>query len=306
MRICVFGAGALGSAIGGILARRNEVVLIARTPHVRAIRRAGLLLTGDVRRRVRLAAFPNVSRLDPPELLLITTKAYDTQQAIIECRGWASDETAVLTLQNGLGNFEALEKWKKGLALGGTTTLGSTMMSPGRVRVSGLGHTFIGSRADASMAKTVVRCFAESGIPTEFNAGIDSEIWAKAIISSCINPLTAILRVPNGRLLESRAISRMLKEISLECERVAEAKGVKLPQSHMYPRVRAVANDTSENLSSMLQDVLRGRRTEIEQLNGAFWRLSEELGLDLPLNTTLTSMIQSMRVTHSRNVNIRS
>ena len=294
----------MGSALGGLLARNNEVILVARRPHVKAIRKAGLRLTGDVRRNVQLTTFEDVHGIVPPELLLITTKAYDTQIAVAECRVWASDETAVLTLQNGIGNLEALTEWKGDLALGGTTTLGSTMLSPGRVRISGLGNTYIGSEADPRLAKEVVRCFLASGIPATFHPNIESEIWAKAVISSCINSLTAILRVPNGRILENQAISQMMRAITLECERVVRARGVRLPQARMYPRARAVARDTSKNLSSMLQDVLKGRRTEIDQLNGAFWRLSDELGFDSPLNMTLTAMVHSLPLGHSRNVNI--
>jgi 2-dehydropantoate 2-reductase len=304
MRICVFGAGALGSALGGMLAGRNDVFLIGRKPHVEAIRKRGLVLQGDMSRTVRLPAFTNISRVAPPELLLMTTKAYDTGSALMECRPWVTGETAVLTLQNGIGNLEALRGWKGRRAFGGTTTLGSTMVSPGKVRISGLGRTMIGSELDPDYSKKIVGVFAESGVPSGFSENMMSEMWAKAIVSACINPITAILRVPNGRLLESGAVSRLVLEVSKECERVARAHGIELPQSRMYPRVRAVARDTARNLSSMLQDVMRGSRTEIDQINGVIWRLSEEHGLDAPLNKTLTAMVQSLEAASSRKVNI--
>jgi 2-dehydropantoate 2-reductase len=304
MRICVFGAGALGSALGGILAGRNDVFLVGRKPHVEAIRKHGLVLQGDLSRTVRLPAFTDVSRVAPPELILMTTKAYDTGSAIKECRIWVTGETAVLTLQNGLGNLEELREWKGRRAFGGTTTLGSTMISPGKVRISGLGRTMIGSELDPGFSKMLVRVFTESGIPSCFSENITSEMWVKAIVSACINPLTAILRVPNGSLLESKAISRLVLEVSRECERVARAHGIELPQSRMYPPVRAVARDTAKNLSSMLQDVMNGHRTEIDQINGAIWKLSEEHGLDAPLNNTLTAMVQSLEPASSRKVNI--
>jgi 2-dehydropantoate 2-reductase len=306
MRICVFGAGALGSALGGMLARENDVFLVGRKPHVEAIRKRGLVLQGDLRRTVRLPAFTDVTRVAPPELLLITTKAYDTGGAIVECGPWVTDKTAVLTLQNGLGNLEALREWKGSKAFAGTTTLGSTMVSPGKVRISGLGRTMIGSELDPAYSEKIVGVFADSGIPSRFSKNMLPEMWAKAIVSACINPLTAILRVPNGRLLESRVISRMVLEVSKECERVARAHGIELSQSHMYPHVRAVAMDTARNLSSMLQDVLRGNRTEIDQINGLIWRLSEEHGLDSPLNKTLSAMVQSLEPHSSRKVNIRT
>jgi 2-dehydropantoate 2-reductase len=304
MRICVFGAGALGSAIGGMLAGRNDVFLIGRKPHVEAIRKRGLVLQGDLSRTVRLPAFTSISGVAPPELLLITTKAYDTMSAVLECRPWVTGGTAVLTLQNGIGNLEALREWKGGRAFGGATTLGSTLVSTGKVRISGLGRTMIGSDLDPYCSKKIVGVFAESCIPSCFSENIMSEIWAKAIVSACINPITAILRVPNGKLLESKAISRLVLEVSKECERVARAHGIELPQSPMYPHVRAVARDTARNLSSMLQDVGRGNRTEIDQINGVIWRLSEEHGLDAPLNKTLTAMVQSLEAVSSRKVNI--
>jgi 2-dehydropantoate 2-reductase len=304
MRICVFGAGALGSAIGGLLARRNDVFLIGRRLHIEAIRNRGLVMEGDINATVKLPAFTDVSRVSPPELLLLTTKAFDTEAAIKECRPWLTKDTRVLTLQNGIGNFEALKAWKKDKAIGGTTTLGSTLCSPGKIRVSGLGRTVIGSDEDTAYSKKLVRVFADSGIPARYSTNIISEIWAKAIVSAAINPLTAILRVPNGRLLESRVISRMVSEISEECERAALACSIELPLSHMYPRVCAVVKDTAKNHSSMLQDVTRGGQTEIDQINGAFWRLSEEHGLDAPLNLTLTSMVQSLEEYGRRKVNI--
>jgi len=304
MRIGVFGAGALGAALGGILAARNDVFLIGRKPLVDTIRKQGLALQGDVSRTVRLPAFTGISRVAAPELLLITTKAYDTESAIVKCRPWATGETAVLTLQNGIGNIEALREWKGCRAFGGTTTMGCTMVSPGTVRISGLGRTVMGSELDPDYSKKLVRVLAESGIPSCFSENIMSEIWAKVIVSACINPVTAILRVPNGRLLESRTISRLILEVSKECERVARAQGVELPQSHMCSRVRAVAKGTSGNLSSMLQDVMRGSRTEIDQINGAICRLAEEQGLDAPLNRTLTALVQSFETRGSRKVNI--
>lgn len=213
-------------------------------------------------------------------------------------------ETAVLTLQNGIGNLEALIEWGGSRAFGGTTTLGSTMVSPGKVRISGLGVTIMGSESDPDYSRQIVRVFSDSGMPSSFSGNIVSEIWAKAIVNACINPITAILRVPNGKLLESKAISRLVLEVSKECEIVAREHGIVLPQSYMYTRVRSVARDTARNLSSMLQDVMRGSRTEIDQINGAIWKLSEEHGLDAPLNRTLTAMVQSLDATNSRKVNI--
>jgi 2-dehydropantoate 2-reductase len=294
MRICVFGAGSLGSAIGGLLSVRNKVTLVGRRDHVRAVLKKGLRLTGDIRRVVRVDAAEHVGDLAPPELLLITTKAYDTEEAIAACRGWARESTLALTLQNGLGNLELLRKWKGGMAMGGTTTLGATLTSPGVVRVSGFGKTLIGSDSNPHAAEEVASIFSSCGIPASMTRDVYREIWAKTLISACINPTTAILRVPNGAVLRNPAVKRLLDAICAEGALVARASGVDLDVRRLQARVRAVARDTARNTSSMLQDVELGRRTEISQINGAIYALGERLEIPCPLNLALSSIVESL------------
>jgi len=294
MRIVIFGAGSLGSALGALLARHNDVVLIGRKENMSAIRARGLRVVGDIDIRVTVGAHESVDRLDPPELLVIATKAYDTSSAIEACRGWAANETIVLTLQNGLGNLEALRDWKGKRAFGGTTTMGANLIKPGRVKLSGFGKTIIGSDLDAAGARRIARAFSNSGLQTVVKKEVLGEIWAKAVVSACINPMTAILRISNGKLLESVAIGQMLSEIRAECETVAKAVGVRLPYSSMVRRVRAVARDTRNNRSSMLQDVERGSRTEICQINGAFIRYGRSKNIGTPLNLTMLAMVESL------------
>jgi 2-dehydropantoate 2-reductase len=294
MRICVFGAGSLGSALGGLLAGTNEVVLIGRHAHVAAIKRKGLALVGDVTRSVRLEAAENVRNIASPELLIVTTKTYDTEEAVRMCRTWTDRETMVLTLQNGLGNLELLRAWKGRRVFGGTTTMGARLLSPGRVRLSGIGRTVVGSDMDATGATKLARVFSKAGIPVAVRSDISREIWAKAVVSACINPVTAVLRVPNGKLLDSPILSRFIREICQECIEVACSEGIRLRPASMYARVRAVARDTSRNLSSMLQDVERGSSTEIGQINGAFCRTGRDNGISTPLNNTLVAIVGSL------------
>lgn len=305
MRICIFGAGSLGSALGGLLASTNEVALIGRPAHIDEIKRKGLILIGDRTRYPRLKAVESVRDLAPPGLLIITTKAYDTEEAVRICKPWASKETKVLTLQNGLGNLELLRAWKGRIAFGGTTTMGATLISPGRVKVSGIGKTVIGADMNPAGAAMLARVFSRAGIPVRVRNDISREIWTKTVVSACINPVTAVLRVPNGKLLDSRILSRFIREIAEECIEVALTQGIRLNPSSMHARVRAVARDTSRNLSSMLQDVQRGNRTEIRQINGAFCRVGGEKGIPTPLNSSLVAMVGSLEShNHGRKVNI--
>lgn len=295
MRVCVFGAGSLGSAVGGILSARNEVVLVGRRAHMSAILKHGLVLSGDVRRTVCVGTSENVRSLSPPELVIVTTKSYDTDSAIAACRAWSSGSTKVLTLQNGLGNLEKLRAWKHSSAFGGTTTMGAQVLSPGKVRVSGLGRTVIGGDMDEIGAEAISDAFSSCGLPCEVVRDINSEIWSKAVVSACINPLTGILRVPNGRLLESDVIMRFLDELCDECVGVCKSHGIRVSSEELITRVLDVARKTARNRSSMLQDIENGRRTEIDHINGAFSRLGEKQCVAVPLNRTMTAMVRALK-----------
>ncbi len=294
MRICVFGAGSLGSAIGALLAGHHEVTLVGRSVNVSPIKTGGLNLQGAVTGTVKMDARDSVEGIVPPDLLLITTKAYSTSSVIDACDGWLRDDTKVLTLQNGLGNLEMLRAWRGEMAFGGTTTMGSSLIEPGIVRIAGMGKTLVGSDLDPASARSIASAFRVAGISTAVRSGITGEIWAKAIVNASINPLTAILRVPNGDLVKSRTLSRLVAEICSECELVAAGSGVRLPVKSVYPRARSVAIETASNRSSMLRDIELGRKTEIAAINGQICRHGEEAGVPTPLNAMLVSVIESL------------
>lgn len=296
MRICVFGAGALGSALGGLLAGNHEVILVGRKAHVKAIRNDGLILLGDRRGRVRVSAAESLADVEPTELVVLTTKAYDTQDAVALLRPWAEERTKILTLQNGLGNLELLRRWKGRRAFGGVTTMGATLLGPGRVRIAGLGKTVVGTDADARGARAIAEALTSSGIPTSTTSDIVGEIWGKAIVNACINPVTAVLRVTNGRLLESAVIRRLLSEVCEECVAVALREGVCLSVRELQKKAFKIARDTARNRSSMLQDVGNGKPTEIHQINGAFAALGDRHGVKTPLNDVLAAMVRALEL----------
>lgn len=294
MRIVVFGAGSLGCALGGILSTKHDVLLIGRRPIVRAIKKNGLKIVGDRRLIVWPDASETISGAGSIDLLIVATKAYDTWRAVRACKSSVSRDTLVLTLQNGLGNLEILRKWRGKKAFGGTTTMGAALISAGVVRVSGTGRTVVGSDMDPSGANRIVSAFIECDLFAFAIRDILSEIWAKTIVNACINPLTAVLRIQNGRLLDSGTTALLMAEIAKECEAVAKAESVMLPETSMYARARAVASDTAKNTSSMLQDVSQGRRTEIRQISGAICERGAKRGIPAPVNRTLVAMIEAL------------
>jgi 2-dehydropantoate 2-reductase len=294
MRICVFGAGALGSAIGGLLASQHEVSLVAKRAHAAAIRKEGLRIDGVLRRRVRVAAYEHVEDAPAADLLVICTKAFDTRSAIDACRKAVGESTRALTLQNGLGNLELLREWKGRKAFGGTTTLGARLVRPGVIQLAGLGETIIGGDMDVAGARKIAAAFTSAGIKSCVKKNIEREIWSKVVVSACINPLTAILRVPNGALLSSPVISRLASEVARECLLVSAAEGHALSTARTVARIRSVARSTAKNHSSMLQDIERGRRTEISMINGAVCALAAKRGIPVPLNSALVAVVEAL------------
>lgn len=294
MRILVFGAGALGSAVGGILARKHDVILVGRKAHIEAVRRDGLRMTGEFESQVTVGAYESADGLEAPDLAILTVKAYDTKSAVASLSLLQWEDSSVLTLQNGLGNLELLRPWKGMKAFGGTTTMGAQLLSPGVVKVCGLGRTVIGSDLDDAGAREIACAFSACGLKVDVSEDVATEVWAKAVVNACINPLTAVLRVPNGRLLESETLVRLMSDLCDECAAVAESAGVTLPEARMIDRVKAVAKDTSANRSSMLRDVESGRRTEIAQLNGMICSLGSSNGVPTPLNRAMAAMVEAM------------
>ncbi len=291
MRFLVFGAGALGSLVGGLLSQNHETVLVGRKAHVAAIRREGLRISGKTVLVAHPEAVEALPRDADPEVVVVSVKAYDTPRVAQILTPLA--ETAIfLSLQNGLGNEETLAVFGARV-LGGVTNQGITFLGPGEVHHAGSGDTYIGpfERTGREEAGRVVAAFEESGLPSHLVEDIRGELWLKAIVNACINPLTALLRVPNGYVLETGATRQIVRDVIRESVEVAGRYDVDLDTDAVFERVASVVRGTAENRSSMLQDLERGRRTEIDAINGAIARLGGERDQRAPTNALLAQLI---------------
>lgn len=295
VRFLIFGAGAMGSLMGGLLSTRHDVTLVARAAHAQAISRDGLRIRGLTKLVARPQAVTEVGiEPTPPEVALIAVKAYDTQAALEALRPFWSD-SIFLTLQNGLGNEEMIAERAKRV-LGGVTSQGVTTVGPGEVYHAGKGETFIGSFQGTRKeeVEAVVEAFRIAGIQCSLSEDVLREKWKKTLVNACINPLTGLVRVKNGRLLESYALGEVVEMIINEGIRVASAHGIPVQKAELMERVWQTAHATAENKSSMLQDLERGRRTEIDFINGALERLGKDVGVPCPANSLLTRLIRGL------------
>jgi len=251
---------------------------------------------------VRLAATTSPRDVPTPDLIVVTVKAYQTERAIREAEALVGQRTRVLTLQNGLGNVEALEAVvPREQILAGATSHGVTYLEPGHVHHAGVGYLRVGSpTGDVKAAEQVAHAFTECGLPAEPVADVMAEIWAKVIVNVGINPITAITGLRNGGLLEVRELKELMQHACEEAVQVAAAAGVRLPGDDPLYRTLQVASLTAGNKSSMLQDIERGRRTEIDALSGAIVRLGLKHGVDTPVNASLVALVKGIEATTRR------
>jgi 2-dehydropantoate 2-reductase len=295
MRIVVFGAGALGSLVGGLLTRKHEVTMIAREPHVRAIEESGLVVSGLVEAVFVPRAQVDIRNVGSPDLIIVTVKAYDTQEALELIEPLVGGGTIVLSLQNGLNNASLLTaKYPQNVVVG-VTSMGATRVGPGRVFYAGQGPTMFGSAgAPPEMVQAVCAAFNCVGLDSEVSEDIAADVWLKAIVNASINPLTAIMRCKNGRVMQDQDLMAVAKAACREATEVARAMDVHLPADDPFEVVTSVLKRTAENKSSMLQDVERRNRTEIDEISGEIVLRGEGKGLRCPVNRTLWHLTTSL------------
>jgi 2-dehydropantoate 2-reductase len=299
MKILVFGAGALGGFVGGVLSQKFDVTLYGREDKMLTIRDRGLKITGvtDIFVNPKTAHDPHDIEGQDFDLIILTVKAYDTDSSLNLIKKIISGETAVLTLQNGLDNEIKIAKAiGEERTIGGVTSHGLTFMEPGHVHHAGVGETKIGEMdgKESKRIKEIANALKAVGIETEVSLKIKKEIWIKGIVNAGINPLTALSRLKNGYLLKVPYLERLLEATCKECIEVAKIKGIDLSDCDAVEKTKNVARLTSENKSSMLQDIERGRKTEIDSINGKIVEIGQKHGFETPINSTLVSLIKGI------------
>lgn len=306
MRIAVVGSGAMGSLYGGLLADAGEDVTLIDIwkEHVDAINTRGLKISGvSGERLVRVRATTNPAEVGTVDLIMIFVKAYDTRKAAQDALPMVGPETVFLTLQNGLGNVEQIEEVAgKGRVVAGATTHGSTLVGPGEVFHAGKGLTYIGELTGeiTERVKRIAETFNRAGIETHISQNIQGIIWKKILINVGINAITAITGLRNGEILLVPEVKEIVRKAVLEAAEVAKAAGITVEMEDPVAEVYKVAELTAKNKSSMLQDVERGRRTEIDAINGAIVRIGKQYGVDTPVNETLVAAVKGIEYASKR------
>lgn len=291
----IVGTGALACLFAFRLAPNTAITMLGTWQDgLEAIKKSGVRLMspdGSVE-YVQVHTSSDPEECEGAAKALILVKSWQTERAAKQVASFLPKEGIAVTLQNGLGNVEIL-----GDVLGydriaqGVTTLGATLEAPGRVRAGGEGLTHV---ALHPRIEGWVKLFTQAGINVAVTEKVEELVWGKLTINAGINPLTALLGVPNGDLIESHASTALMHAAAQEAANVAAALNIGLPFTKPARAVEEVARATAANISSMLQDIRRGAPTEIDAISGAIWKEGERLGVPVPISWTLWQLIQAM------------
>ncbi len=299
MKIAVLGAGAMGSLYGAKLSAnsKNEVYLVdVWKEHIDAVNLHGLQMEegDDVLLYENLKGHISSEETGVCDLVIVFVKSTVTKTAVESNAAVFGPNTVALTLQNGLGNIEQISSVIGAeRVIAGTTAHGATMLSPGKIRHAGKGKTIIGELGghESDRIRKMAAVLEDAGMETVISGNVLGLVWDKLLVNVGINALTGITKLYNGQLLDYPEIEELLEKAVSEGVAVAWAKGIRLGFDDPVAHTKDLCRATAANKSSMLQDILNDRQTEIEMMNGAIVREGKALGIETPVNLALTNLI---------------
>jgi 2-dehydropantoate 2-reductase len=304
MKICFVGSGAIGSSLGGILSEGGlDVHLVDKwQAHVDAMNQHGLRLReAESERVVKVTAHADCRRVGVADLVIVLVKSFHTRQAIEECGPLLGERTVVLSLQNGLGNEDILiDVVGRERVLGGRTYAGGVLLGPGHVGAGCKGKpTYLGELdgADSERLRCVVEEFNRGGLETIASLNIVGMMWDKLMINIATGALCGVTGLTFGGLRQVPEIKQVALAAVGEAITVAETMGITLtvtdPEAIWATAHSGLPHDFK---ASILQDLEKGRRTEVDFIGGSVVRLGEKLGVPTPVNRALVATIKGIEL----------
>ncbi len=303
LNITIFGVGAMGTLFGSRLSSVANVTLFGNwLAQIEALQREGLtIVQPDGRQSHHMLQVTNdLNQIPPADIALILVKSHQTARAARQAANILRPDGIAITLQNGLGNLEKLaEAMGQRRAALGITAQGATVLVPGRLRHAGEGPTHLALTPGLEKQLQVVTdLFNAAGLKTTLVDNANSLVWGKLAINAGINPLTALLEVPNGDLVKEESLRQIMSAAANEVAQVAAAQGINLPYDDAARRAAEVSRATANNRSSMLQDVSRVAPTEIDAISGVVVRFGRRLGIPTPVNEFLLRLMKDKEAGH--------
>jgi 2-dehydropantoate 2-reductase len=301
LKVAIIGPGALGCLLAAKFKSMGEEVRLVdyRPERIDILNLRGIFLkTPNGMETAVKVTVGDAGSMGPVDLAILTVKAHQTKAAAQSLPPLLGAGGVALTLQNGLGNLEEMAQvLGPERLLGGASILGATKLGEGEVLLAGLGPTYVGpppgSRVPPAQVEEVAALFRRAGLPCEVRRDIECVLWEKLLVNVGINPLTALLRIKNGELPKLPPAWNLAVAAAAETQAVAQASSISL-NLHPEARLKEVCTATAANRSSMLQDILAGRQTEIEALNAQVAARGANLHIPTPVNHILTQLIQAL------------
>ena len=297
MKVGVMGSGAVGGYYGAMLARAGvPVVFIGRPAQVDLLRQEGLRIeTARFDERLKVQASADTTALRDCTLLLFCVKSSDTEAAGAQMAADLAPGAVVLSLQNGVDNATRLAaQLPPGTPVAPAVVyVAAAMVAPDHVRHHGRGELVLARWLPGpgqTSPEAVQALFGQAGVPVELADDVDAALWSKLVLNCAYNALSAITRLPYGRLVRGEGVTALMREVVAECEAVAAADGIELPDP--WPAVERIAATMPAQLSSTAQDLMRGKPSEIDHLNGFVVRRGQALGVPTPVNRTLHTLMR--------------
>ena len=304
--MAVVGAGAVGGYFGGMLARAGaDVTLIGRPAHVNVWARDGLLLErADSQDRIPVSASTDMAAARDAELVLFSVKSTNTEDTARDLARHLRDDTLIVSLQNGVDNVERMRRVAALDPIAAVVYVASSMPAAGRIKHGGRGDLLIGdvpgrpAPARPDDLGRVSAWFEKAGVPCPVSQNIEGDLWTKLILNAALNPISAVVHATYGEAVAVPHVRELIRQLVTECVAVARASGVVLPAADYVQMVWRFAETASQVYSSTAQDLERGRRTEIDALNGFVVRRGAEVGVATPANQALFAMVK-LREAHA-------
>jgi 2-dehydropantoate 2-reductase len=302
MKTVILGAGAMGSMMGGLLARGgNEVVLVdVATEIVQAIEQDGLKIEDKTGQQliVKLKAANDPKQIGPADLLIVFVKCYHTETAVRQAAPMIGPNTIVLSLQNGWGNADLIRKLTgPERLLVGVSYHSAVLLAPGHVLHAGQGPTYLGELDGSVSARVsaITELFGSAGISITASSNVLNEIWSKLALNAVTLPTSASIRITADQLLRTREMESLMEGLLTEVVAVARAQNISLNFDERWQAIRNLLSRLAPNTKgSMLQDVERRRQTEIDVINGAIVEAGARFGIPTPYNQSMLSLIKAL------------
>jgi 2-dehydropantoate 2-reductase len=295
-RIAVVGAGAVGGYFGGMFARAGaSVVMIGRKPFADAVNYKGLVLDRqEVQERIRVVATTDISTVRDASLVLFCVKSTDTSSTARELARFLAPNATVVCLQNGVDNVERIRDAAAIDALPAVVYVAVSVPEPGRVKHLARGDLILGPAG--AQTNKLAKIFADAGIPCRISNNIEGELWVKLLCNCALNAISALGHACYGQIAENSDARQLMERVVDEVLAVARALHVILPgiadRSSGMAAAMQIATQMSGALSSTAQDLQRGRLTEVDSLNGYIARQGAQLGVKVPVNHALFTLVK--------------